>query len=57
MENLSLIKWHAQELHRLLGLDPNSIFGDLFRDIEAMILNNLTFQNIEAKPPVIENEN
>ena len=54
---LSEIKWCAQELHRLIGLDPNNpLFGGLHRDIEALILNNLNFQNIEAKPPVIENE-
>ncbi len=52
MENQSLIKWHAQELCKLLLQDPNNpLTNPVAKDLEAYILNSLPFKNIKAKAP------
>jgi len=62
MENLSEIKKSeirrcAQKLCELLKPYPNdSMLNRVRIAIDTMILNNSNFMNIEATPPVIENE-
>ena len=54
MSNLPLIKWHAQDLHKLLSQYPNDpLLAELAVRLEASILNNTSFQNIEASPPTM----
>jgi len=54
VNNLPLIKWHAQELHKLLSQHPNNpILAKLSVGLEASILNNTDFQNINASPPTM----
>ena len=41
MNNLSLIKWHAQELHKILSQFPNdAILAEVYVQLESGILNN-----------------
>ncbi len=52
MENLPLIKWHAQELHRLLSQYPNeALTTRIAVDLETVFLNSSPFKNIKAEPP------
>lgn len=52
MENLPQIKWHAQELHKLLEQEPNNaILANLYVELERAILNNSRFKGVEAAPP------
>lgn len=52
MENLPLIKWHAEELYKVLIEQPNDIIAARVAvDLEALILNNSRFAGIESKPP------
>ena len=52
MDNKPLIKWHAQELHKLLSQNPNDpITAQISRDLEAIFLNSSPYKDIEAKPP------
>jgi len=51
MLNLPLIKWHFQELCKLLEQDPNNhIIAYLYRDLKSM-LNSPMFKKIEAAAP------
>jgi hypothetical protein len=57
MENLSEIKWCAQKLCELIKSGQgNEILGDVYRVVDAHILHGTVFQNVEKKPPVIEDE-
>lgn len=50
--NKSLIKWHAQELHKLLAQEPNNaILDSLVVELESRILNSSSFKDVEAVPP------
>jgi len=52
MSNLPIIKWHAQELHKLLSQHPNDfVLAELLVKLEASILNNSRFKDINASPP------
>ncbi len=56
-KKLSEIKWCAQKLCELLELEPHiDRFLEVYSRIDASILHDRTIMNIEAKPPVIENE-
>lgn len=55
MDNLSLIKWHAQELCILLEQD-NAVFAELSKLLESSILNAIRFRDIEASPPTVADE-
>ena len=47
MERLQSIKWHAEELHKLLLQDPNNpLTSKVAIDLEAYILNNIKFNDI-----------
>lgn len=49
--NDSLIKWHAQELCKLMEKDPNDAFlGNVYVQLEG-ILNSQRFKNIDAVEP------
>ena len=51
MDNLPLIKWHAQELCKLLEKHPNDyLMAELNANLEAM-LNSSPFSQIEAVAP------
>lgn len=57
IKKLSEIKWCAQKLCELLELEPRiNRWGDLHKNIDAQILHDQHIMNIEATPPVIENE-
>jgi hypothetical protein len=52
MKNLPLIKWHAQELHRLLLQYPNeALTVQIAVELETVFLNSVPFKNIVAKAP------
>ena len=54
MSNLPQIKWHAQELHKLLSQDPNDpLLADVYVKLEALILNNTRFKDINASRPTM----
>ena len=52
MENLPQIKYHAQELHRLIlpNAEYNLGLSLLINLIETSILNNSSFMGVEAAP-------
>lgn len=57
IKKLSEIKWCAQELCKLLKSEPIiDRLAYLCTKIDAQILHDQLFLNIEATPPVIENE-
>jgi len=57
MSDLPLIKWHAQELHKLLGQYPNdAILADVYVQLESRILNNTRFKSINASNPNIRDK-
>ena len=52
MENMPLIKWHAQELHKLLLKSPNdSTSAEVAIKLETIFLNSRPYKNIKAQPP------
>ena len=54
MSSLPQIKWHAQELHKLLSQYPNdSMLADVYVKLEALILNDTRFKDINASPPTM----
>ncbi len=56
-KRLSEIKWCAQKLCELIKLEPSiTRFANAYQAIDSSLLCDLIFKNIEAKPPVIENE-
>lgn len=57
MSNLQLIKWHAQELYKLLEKYSNdAILAGVCVQLEAGILNSSMFKNIQASPPNVDND-
>jgi hypothetical protein len=53
MLNLPLIKWHIQELYKLLKVDPdNALTVPLLIKLETM-LNSESLRRIETAPPDI----
>jgi hypothetical protein len=52
MENLSGIKWHAQELGGLLKETGNQHYNALIIDLETYIVMAQSFRQIEAVPPL-----
>ena len=57
IEKLSEIKWCAQELCKLLKLEPPiGRWAGLYTQIDTQILRDQNIMNVEATPPVIENE-
>ena len=56
MENLSEIKWCAQKICELIESGQgNERLGDVWRAANECIQHTV-FKNVEAKPPVIEDE-
>jgi hypothetical protein len=52
MQNLPLVKWHAQELHKLLSQEPNNPYTvQIAVQLEAIFLNSSTYKDIKAQPP------
>ena len=52
MDNMPLIKWHAQELYKLLVQAPNDpTSSEVAIKLETIFLNSLPYKNIEAQPP------
>ena len=52
MDNRPLIKWHAEELHKLLLQDPNNpMSAKMTVELESFIINNLDYKTIKAQPP------
>lgn len=52
MEKRPLIKWHAQELIRLLSDDLNDQrAARIVIDLETHFVNSLPYREIEAKAP------
>ena len=52
MQNLSLIKWHAQELYKLLSQDQNNqIAAKIAVDLETVFFNSAPYKEIKAQPP------
>ena len=52
MSSIPQIKWHAQELHKLLSQYPNDyLLAELAVKLEASILNNTRFKDINASSP------
>ena len=57
-KRLSEIKWCAQKLYELIVLEPRlDKFFKVSSEIDIWILHDAQIMGIEAKPPVIENEN
>lgn len=52
MERLQLIKWHAEELYKLLLEEPNNpVTARVAIELETVFINSLPYKNIEAKAP------
>ena len=52
MDNKPLIKWHAQELYKLLSQDPNDpITVRITVALETVFLNSAPYKDIKAKLP------
>lgn len=52
MDNKRLIKWHAQELYKLLSQDKNDkITAKITVDLETVFFNSAPYKDIKAKPP------
>ena len=52
MDNKPLIKWHAQELYKLLLQDPNnSITAGVAVELETVFMNSSPYKDIVAQPP------
>jgi len=52
MNNKPLIKWHAQELYKLLSQDQNvQITAGIVVKLETVFFNSLPYKDIKAKPP------
>lgn len=52
MDNKPLIKWHAQELYKLLLQDQNDqITTKIAVDLETVFFNSAPYKDIKAKPP------
>ena len=52
MDNKPLIKWHAQELYKLLSQDQNDpITVEIAVKLEAVFFNSAPYKNIKAQPP------
>ena len=50
MENLPQIKWHTQELHKLLEQEPNdTILAPLVVELESKILNRSPYMPKQTK--------
>jgi len=53
MLNLPIVKWHIQELHKLLIVEPNNpVIVPLLVQLETM-LNNELLRRVEAAAPDI----
>lgn len=51
MDNKPLIKWHAQELHRLLSEDQNDpITVRVLVELETVFFNSRPYKDIIAMP-------
>ncbi len=54
MSGLPQIKWYAQELHKLLSQYPNDpLLVDVYVKLEALILNDSRFKDINASAPTM----
>ena len=52
MEYYSQIKYHAEELHKLLSQEPNNaMFARLTIVLSTTIINSPRFKDIDAAPP------
>ncbi len=52
MDNKQLIKWHAQELYKLLSQDPNDVLTvKIMVELETVFLNSRPYKDIIAEPP------
>ena len=52
MKRLQLIKWHAEELRRLLLQEPNnSLTSPIAAELEAVFLNSSPFKGIDSRGP------
>ncbi len=52
MENKPLIKWHAQELYKLLLQDRNDpMTADIATGLEAIFFNSTSYKDIKVTPP------
>jgi len=52
MDNKALIKWHAQELYKLLSQDQNDQnAAEIAVKLETVFFNSLPYKNIEGQPP------
>ena len=52
MDNKPVIKWHAQELYKLLIENPNDpITAPIAVELETIFFNSYPYKTIEAQPP------
>ena len=52
MQKLSLVKWHAQELYKLLSQEPNNPYtAKIAVQLETIFLNSSPYKDIKAQPP------
>jgi hypothetical protein len=57
MDNRPLIKWHAQELYKLLIQNPNDVLtAKIAVDLETVFFNSYPYKNIKARPPIKSNK-
>lgn len=55
MDNKPSIKWHAQELYRLLSQDPNDMLtAKIMADLETIFFNSHPYKDVEAKQPELK---
>jgi hypothetical protein len=52
MDQRPLIKWHAQELYKLLLQDPNNpLTAGIAVELESVFINSYPYKDIKAQPP------
>ena len=52
MERQQLIKWHAEELYKLLLEEPNNpVTARVAIELDTVFLNSLPYKRIKAKAP------
>jgi hypothetical protein len=52
MDKRPLIKWHAQELYKLLLQDPNNpMTAGIAVELETVFINSSPYKDIKSQPP------
>lgn len=52
MDDRPVIKWHAQELYKLLIQEPNNpMTAEVAIKLETVFLNSYPYKDIKAQPP------